>query len=354
MNIKKIKSMLGMDSIFLGDYPYTYVRTLYLLRELIKKDEYHKLMKMSLAEITRYLEESVYKEEIDKFAVKYNGIALLEHALHLNTVKCFEKLKRISSRNINLVLNAYLKRMDVYNLKTIIRGKFTNMPDNEIVELLFPIGTMNMDFLLGLIKCNTIKDVLVNSGFIDRKDAEKAYKEFDKYRNLFELENILDKAYYNFLLSFSKRIRHNGKKFREYIQSEIYANNLLTILRLKKGLLEKSNTVKYLIFTGSKKIDSWLVALADLKSMNEIIEAVGKKDREMRKALIPIRDANSIVDIEIAIKKYLLRKTLLFQNKYPLSMNIVFGYLLGKEVEIRNINLIAKGKQFGIDTKFLE
>jgi len=346
--------MLGMDSVFVGDYPYTYVRGLYLLRELIHKEEYHKLMKMSLPEITKYLEESVYKEEIDKLAMKYGGVALLEHAFHLNTVKCFEKLRRISSRKVNLVLDCYLKRMDVYNLKTIIRGKFTKMPDDAVSELLFPIGSMSMEFLSTLIKCNTIRNVLINSNFLERKDAEKAYKEFEKSGNLFELENLLDKTNYNFQLSFSKRIRLKGKKFREFLQSEIYANNLLTIIRLKKSNLGKEYIVKYLIITGSKKMDAWLVAIASLKSLDAILEGISKKDKEMYKALMSVREPNSLVEIEMAIKKYLLRKTLLFQNKYPLSMNIVFGYLLGKEAEIRNLSLIAKGKQFGMDTKLLE
>lgn len=351
--MKKLKS-LGIGSIYIGEYPYTYVRGIYLLSELIKRDEYHKLMKMSLAEITKYLEESAYKEEIDKLSVKYSGIALLENALHLNTVRSFEKLKRISSDKIRIIVNGYFRRSDVYNIKTIIRGKFTNMPEEKIKELLLPIGSMDISFLSGLIRKENIKDILYATKFLAMGLVNNAYKEFEKTNNLFELENLLDRNYYEFLLSFSKRIKLRGKRFREFLEAEIYVNNILTILRLKKDNLEKENILKYVVFTGNKKIYDELNSLAELNSVSEIIAAIQKKDRALNKEILAVTNIDNLVELELALKRFLLKKTLQFQNKYPLSIDIVFGYLLGKEMEIRNLSLIVKGKKFGMDEKFIE
>ena len=81
----------------LGEYPYTYVRSNVMKSLLLKKEDYHKLLKMSLPEITRYLQESEYKREIDELAGRFKGIDLIELAINKNLVNCFNKLKRISN-----------------------------------------------------------------------------------------------------------------------------------------------------------------------------------------------------------------------------------------------------------------
>ena len=70
--------------IRLGFYPYTYVRTNVMRTLLLKKEDYHKLLKMTFSEITRFLQDSVYKKEIDSLATQYSGADLLEIALNAN------------------------------------------------------------------------------------------------------------------------------------------------------------------------------------------------------------------------------------------------------------------------------
>ena len=57
MKTKKIRK------VKLGFYPYTYVRTNVMRTLLLNKDDYAKLFKMSFIEITRYLQDSVYKKD---------------------------------------------------------------------------------------------------------------------------------------------------------------------------------------------------------------------------------------------------------------------------------------------------
>src|SRR3989338_2754580 len=88
--------------IRLGFYPYTYVRTAVMRTLLISKEEYPKLLKMSFNEITRYLQDSIYKKEIDSLATELSGPELLEIALNRNLATSFEKLRRISPEELNV------------------------------------------------------------------------------------------------------------------------------------------------------------------------------------------------------------------------------------------------------------
>ena len=119
--------------IKLSFYPYTYVRTTVMRGLLLKKEDYHKILKMDFNEIAKLLGETTYKEAIDKLASTLAGADLLEAALNQNLSNSYEKLRRISSEELRLLINEYLKRKDIEDIKTIIRGKFTKI-DEKIIQ----------------------------------------------------------------------------------------------------------------------------------------------------------------------------------------------------------------------------
>ena len=59
-----------IESINLGSYPYTYVRTVTMKSKLFKKNDYDKLLKMEIHELTKYLQETNYGIEINDFEVE--------------------------------------------------------------------------------------------------------------------------------------------------------------------------------------------------------------------------------------------------------------------------------------------
>ena len=74
----------------IGPAPYIYVSTRLRVRraKLIPREEYIRMLNMSLPEITRFIQESEYKREIDELQHAFSGINLLEEALswkHLPT-----------------------------------------------------------------------------------------------------------------------------------------------------------------------------------------------------------------------------------------------------------------------------
>ena len=66
----------------LGTYPYTYVRTTVMKSLLFKKEDYHKMLKMGFNEITKFLQDSNYKDEINELSREHSGTDLLELALN--------------------------------------------------------------------------------------------------------------------------------------------------------------------------------------------------------------------------------------------------------------------------------
>src|SRR3989344_437296 len=126
--------------IRLGTYPYTYARASAMKSKLIQKDQYQKLLKMSVSEIAKFLQETEYKREIDELAVSQLGIHHVERALNKNLVRAFRKLKRIAEGNLRILIEEYLRKKDISNLKAIFRGKFTKAEEGYVDSLLIPVG----------------------------------------------------------------------------------------------------------------------------------------------------------------------------------------------------------------------
>lgn len=62
-----------------GLVPYEYVCTRLRVRKskLLAREDYLRMLNMSIPEITRFIEETQYKKEIDELGTSFSGIDLL-------------------------------------------------------------------------------------------------------------------------------------------------------------------------------------------------------------------------------------------------------------------------------------
>ena len=151
----------------LGFYPYTYARTAVMKSLLFKKEDYHKMLKMGFSEIAKFLQDSHYKKEINALATEHSGGDLLELALNRNLAESFKKLIRISPYELGLLIGEYVKRKDIDDIKTIIRGKFTNANEKLILNSITAAGTLSYDFLVSLLKKESIENILKSNTMVD-------------------------------------------------------------------------------------------------------------------------------------------------------------------------------------------
>ena len=92
--------------------PYIYVCTRMRVRKakLLPRDEYMRMLNMSIPEITRIIEETEYKQEIDELGTTFKGIDLIEVALSWNLAKEYQKIQEITPGTLKAFTRAYLRR----------------------------------------------------------------------------------------------------------------------------------------------------------------------------------------------------------------------------------------------------
>lgn len=345
----------GPKKIKLGFYPYTYVRTAVMKSLLLKKGDYHKLLKMSFSEIAKFLQDSTYRKEINDLGREYAGADLLELALNRSLAESFKKLMRISPGELALLIKEYAKRKDIEDIKTVLRGKFTGANEKIILNSITAAGTLSYDFLISLLKKDSIEEILKNNKIADFNLFSNGLKDLREKNSLIGIENTFDKYYYTSLMKFSKILPREGALFRDFLQEEVEVLNILTLLRLKKAKFGK-DAVKEFIIPGSRLSESKIMSLASLDDLEELSRALeGTEYRSViARGLEEFRKSSSLITLETGLYKHLLKQSILLLHQHPLSIDVILGYMFAKDIEVRNLKIIVKGKQLGLSEEFIE
>ena len=129
--------------------PYIYICTRMRVRKttLLPREEYMRMLNMSLPEITRIIGETDYKQEIDELGATFKGIDLIEVALSWNLAKEYQKILEITPGTLKQFTQAYLRRWDIQNVLTLLRGKMQGEKTGKIKEVLIPAGSLDRAIL---------------------------------------------------------------------------------------------------------------------------------------------------------------------------------------------------------------
>jgi len=328
-------------------YAYITGRVRAMKTKLIPQDMYQRMQGMDLPEITRYLEETQYKEEIDLMAKDYSGAELVEYATFANLAKTYQKLLRVSIDEPQFLVLEYLRRWDVWNIKTILRGKFHGAGEEEIMKYLVPAGELSIEFLDSLVKRDTVEEV------IQAFDGTDYYEALTKYdgQMLSSVENALDKLYYfRMERAVGGTLSVGGGLLLKYIRREIDIRNLITLFRMNKAGIEPSITQDNLIQGG--KLHDEFNRMAG-QSYSEFIR--GLEGYPFWSAISDIAGEDvDISRIEARLKAYLVRYAWALSNYHPLSILPVLGYIVSKDTEVSNIRKIVRGKEADLSPELIE
>ena len=328
-------------------YAYITGRVRAMKTKLIPHEMYQRMLGMEIPEITRYLEETQYKEEIDTMAKDYSGAELVEYATFANLAKTYRKLLQVSIDEPQFLILEYLRRWDIWNIKTILRGKFHGASEEEIMKYLVPAGELDLEFLEGLAKKERVEEVIQA---FDGTDYYEALTQYDG-QMLSSVENALDKLYYfRMERAVGGTLSVGGGLLLKYVRKEIDVKNLVTLFRMNKAGIEASVIQDNLIPGG--KLHEELSRMAG-QSYNEFVR--GLEGYPFWGAISDVvGEEGGVSRIEARLRAYLVRYAWAISNYHPLSILPVLGYIVSKDTEVSNIRKIVRGKEAGLSAELIE
>ncbi|MFC7231783.1 V-type ATP synthase subunit C [Saliphagus sp. GCM10025308] len=331
---------------------------------LFADEDYRKLVRMGPSEIARFMEETEYEREINALGTRFSGVDLIEYALNQNLARHFHDLLDWSDGRLYDLIARYLRKFDVWNLKTILRGIYTDSNAEEVRTDLIRAGELDERTIDRLLEVDTIEDAIeVLDRTIYHDPLEVAYEEYEESHALVPLENALDRAFYERLLADIRGLDTPGSAgpqegpralYVEFLQAEIDFRNARNALRLARSGADL-DPAAYYIDGGVLFTESELRQLVN--RYDDLVDHIAANRRygdRLSSALDRLRDADSLIQFEHAVDAALLEYADTLSSIYPVSVSAVLSYILAKEREIENIRAIARGREVGLSENEIE
>jgi V/A-type H+-transporting ATPase subunit C len=321
---------------------------------MIERDDYNRLASMDLVSIARYMGESQYRREISELAGKMTGVNLIEAATYLNLASTYAQVMEFFKGEDRKLLGYYLNELDIQNLKTIIRGKFRNVDDEEIMSDLIPGGDFTgryMDRWKGAADIPELVSSLEGTRYF--RDLNSALASEPELLTTARLEDYLDRAHYTHVLDSLTGTSPSTKLFRDFIRREIDTRNVITLLRVKFAFdYQKVELSPDVIFIpGGRELDmKMLTSLYGISDQGQLLTALEKfsfRDVIAAHATTAL-SAQSPLDIIRDLETHHRKGTSSFAVRNPLSILPIINYLMLKKNEVFNLRLIARGKEMGM------
>ncbi|WP_247002669.1 V-type ATP synthase subunit C [Halosolutus gelatinilyticus] len=328
---------------------------------LFADEDYRKLVRMGPSEIARFMEETEYEREINALGARFSGVDLIEHALNRNLAKHFQDLLDWSEGRLYDLIARYLRKFDVWNIKTAFRGIYTDTDPEDVRTDLIRAGELDDRTIDRLLEADTIEDAIDMLGRTMYYDPlTEAFEEFEETGALVPLENALDREFYERLLAdvssgpAAEPQEGPEARFIEFLQAEIDFRNARNALRLARSGADLDPAAYYI--EGGVLFDRQDLSRL-VNNYDELVDHIAESKRygdRLSGALDRLREADSLIQFEHALDAALLRYSDRLANIYPVSVSAVLSYILAKEREVENIRAIARGREVGLSESEIE
>ncbi|MBN1166946.1 MAG: V-type ATP synthase subunit C [Methanospirillaceae archaeon] len=331
-----------------GSAPYIYVSTRLRVRKakLLPPEEYQRMLNMSLPEIIRLIGETEYQKEVDELGASFEGIDLIETALSWNLAKEFRNVIEIAPGSLKEFTKAYLRRWDIYNVLTILRGKMQGVAPHKIKEVLIPASSLDRFALDRLVAEES------NERIIDALKSEKIYKVLiSEYPDALasgsfaRMENELYKDMYKEFLTIARRGVKGGNQFLKYVQLDIDITNIKTLFRLRQDGFEED--ARSMIIQGGTFTPDEIQQMNQMGSQNEVIDALIARIRAkpLLSVLEDFRGEKPYYEVDIGLTKTQIEQMERLSKINPFSIHPILVYLEKKKYEVLNLRALARGKE---------
>ena len=347
--------MAGISGGLATNYIYACTRMRVRRSRLIPREDYLRMLNMSLPEITRFIGDTYYRSEIDELGTSFSGINLIEVALSWNLAKEYQHILELVPGELKHFTASYLRRWDIQNVVTILRGKMQEVQPGKIKEVLVPAGRLDKVALDRLLTEESPERV------VEALKGEQIYPVLEQELpgaietgSFAHLENELYKGYYARLIADAREGIKGGKVFLKYIELEIDIRNIQNLFRLRAGHVHED--VRELKIPGGSFSVEELQRLSGLEDREEFIDAFKRRVKALPllNALEAIRGKEALHEIEVALTRVQLDQMERMSKRYPFSVLPVLVYLEEKKYEVANLRALARGREANLPGERLQ
>jgi V/A-type H+-transporting ATPase subunit C len=334
----------------MDDYGYLNARIRGMRSNLLSEAFFRELQdRDGLPQMIDSLLDSPFAEDMSLALAGSSGLEAVEKGLRLNLCRTFRKVLRLSFGQFRVIVGVLLARWDVYNIKTLLRGKHAGRPKETVVSALIPVGELDEPRLVELLKQPEVKaviDTLATWLSPFASVLSRAFPEYQEKNSVIILEEALDRYYFKWALSQTEGEDEDMRLVREIVRGQIDNTNLAICLKVIKNRL--GSKAASFVPGGSLSRDN-LKTLAECKDHLEMLAELKRLDQSVEEKISPRE--YQITDLELLLDSLLINKWSNALKKTHISVSVVLGFMGQKLREFLNLRLIARGKVHGVPVR---
>jgi V/A-type H+-transporting ATPase subunit C len=316
------------------------------------------------SEVAKLLEETAYAPYLDAARATNQGISLVEIAINRTFVRRNRKAYEAAPFAGRPVVAAYLGRYDVQNIELILSAKAQGRPIRETEDSLISsreisaglyAGVLTLDDYRNLLEQPTVEAVatqLVRYGTYGTTILP-LLEAYARTRDIFPILHALEVEYYRTVLAGIKYFQGDEWIVRELLKSEIDGKNALLLLKAKAANLPLEEVTARWIDGGALP-ESQSADLYGARGIPELAERLAAHFPSMPEGNAEFQSSGSLAGYESATERDRAVRELKRLRAYPLSLGVIFAYLLRAEVERDDVRRVTFGRLYGLPPERIE
>ena len=296
----------------------------------------------SPGEVASLLEATDYFPYLSEGAV--TDARELEKAILAEFSVVGQEIAKIIPKGAWPIREYLLRKWDVINLRTAIRGMHSGAKKEDILASLVEGGELDATFLRTIVDAEGMEDLVGMLTKTPYHSLSQGLARYSDTNNLFFLESLLDKVFWEDL--WTKVLKLRGiKEFREFVGVCVETHNLKIILRAKSDGLLREDIDPFLI-PECTIIDEMLSTFdeEDLPGLLPLLEEtpyfeplVGAQHEHER--------TGSVVAFEEVLDSQVLNRAQDIRKKKPFGPGPLIGFLVSKETEVKYLLAIVRSTE---------
>lgn len=240
----------------------------------------------------------------------------------------------------------WMRRFEITNLKTIIRGKLTKCPPDVILKELVDLGPMAALPVNDLVHTEDVTELLRRLETSQYADlARQARRVYEESHELFSVEATIDRHYFGGL---AKRVNAlpdvERRRMRPLSGILIDQTNLIWLLRYRFAYGLAPPHAYFLLAPSGYHLDTRvLLMLVQLASIDEVMEKIPPPLGGM------LKGADTVIAAEAALGREVERMAWSILRYSTFNLARAFAFLLLREKQMLLIHIAVKGKQLQLD-----
>jgi V/A-type H+-transporting ATPase subunit C len=331
-------------------YAYLNAKIRAMISKMLSAGDYEKILQVdTFEESVRMLSTTPTGSELTELLTKLRvDLVEVDQTLTSLFVRAFKLISGYAPSKAREFLEAYLSKIDLDGLKTVIRAVHNKMRKEEALKFIVSTSEKTRNEFARLSEAQSVAQLVEEVQNRSLKEAlTKAFPLYESTSSTVPLESSLDKALYGLLWDLIKKKLNKIDRAhaRELIGYRIDLSNMLVALRCKQlGL--GSSAFELLIVPTYYRLRINLDEVAKARNVSELLNmfaTTAYKD-VVQQARESFEKESDITQLENLADRYIAHQSFREFIGYSFHIGVALAYLNLKFYELRNIKAVIVGK----------